>query len=469
MRSLLAAAGLLLFACGQALAIKPTVVVIVTDDMAQWHMQAMPRTQALLGAQGVTYTLGMTPDPLCGPSRTSFFLGQYSHSHGIVCNPPPGGWTGWVRQGLAAKAFPALLHNAGYRTGLFGKFMNEAPDNVRLPGFDRWVMCHQGTCDEGYNYRLIKDGKIFQRTKANGLFVTDEIRDDALDFIRKTPADQPLFLYFAPGAPHAPASFANRHASLFPAARCPRTPAFNEADTSDLPEFLQMPALDQTEIDALDFRCRKQLRALASVDEAVEDIVQALQQSGRLPQAWIFFWGDNGYHMGDHRVTEGKNLLWKTDLMVPFIVRGPLVERGVIDNEHLVTNSDLMPTILTIAGIPVPSGVDGRTLHRIARGQQPDVSWRNVVPTQRSGGASGAERDGNLPDAIGVKTLHYTFSTWADGECELYDDTADPHQLTNRCNDPALAGVQEQLSSLNTRLHNAHGGALRAIEREDVP
>lgn len=79
---------------------RPNIVVIVTDDQDVASITSMPQVQALLAAQGTTFTNAFVTTPLCCPSRTSLFRGQYAHNHGVLRNSPPGGGLAeFVRRG----------------------------------------------------------------------------------------------------------------------------------------------------------------------------------------------------------------------------------------------------------------------------------------------------------------------------------------------------------------------------------
>jgi arylsulfatase A-like enzyme len=98
---------------------RPNVVILLTDDQTLRSMRAMPRTRALIGDAGATFTNAFVNNPRCCPSRATFLTGQYSHNHGVLTNGPPGG--GWPRLRGTSNWLPTWLRQAGYRTVQVGK------------------------------------------------------------------------------------------------------------------------------------------------------------------------------------------------------------------------------------------------------------------------------------------------------------------------------------------------------------
>src|SRR5881398_1272812 len=124
-----AMAALLLLAPGRAQARpasaardgKPNILVVMTDDMAQADVAAMPNVRRLLAAQGTTFADAVDSFPLCCPSRATFITGQYAHNHGVAGNFYPYGWYGMKHR---ENVLPVWLKRVGYRTALVGKWLN---------------------------------------------------------------------------------------------------------------------------------------------------------------------------------------------------------------------------------------------------------------------------------------------------------------------------------------------------------
>jgi N-acetylglucosamine-6-sulfatase len=168
-QALLVASTLVLIVVGLVLALRPTAgpvnparpnfVFILTDDMRKDDLNYMPKTRSLLGAQGMQFEKAFVSSPLCCPSRATIMRGQYAHNTGVWSNSngPDGGWQGYVNHGHEQDNIATRLHDAGYRTGLFGKYLNGYDSTTTMPpGWDDWFTIFSG---EGvFNYYVNDNG-----------------------------------------------------------------------------------------------------------------------------------------------------------------------------------------------------------------------------------------------------------------------------------------------------------------------
>jgi N-acetylglucosamine-6-sulfatase len=113
---------------------------------------------------------------------------------------------------------------------------------------------------------------------------------------------------------------------------------------------------------------RKRAETLLAVDEMVFEIVQTLEQGGQLENTFIIFTSDNGFHMGEHNFSGGKELPYTEDVNVPFFVRGPGITPGTTITQ-LAANIDLAPTFAEIAGTGTADFVDGRSILPLLQAQ----------------------------------------------------------------------------------------------------
>ena len=100
---------------------KPNIVLVMTDDQTLEAMRFLPKTRALLGDQGTTFTNSFVNFPLCCPSRATLLTGQYMHNHGVQGNNPP---TGGYSRLDHTNTLPVWLRDAGYATAHVGKYLN---------------------------------------------------------------------------------------------------------------------------------------------------------------------------------------------------------------------------------------------------------------------------------------------------------------------------------------------------------
>ena len=184
----------------------------------------------------------------------------------------------------------------------------------------------------------------------------------------------PWFAYVAFNSPHNPTYTEPEYSDDYGGQRYPRSPAFDEVDVSDKPEWVRrLPRVSDQDRARYDRKHRDRLRAMRSVDDAVAGLLRSLRETGQLENTYIVLWNDNGYHMGQHRIPEGKRTVYEEDVRYPLVVRGPGVGHDAKD-ERLVSGTDLMPTFLELAGAPTPEYVDGRSLAPLLSGSEPSLA-----------------------------------------------------------------------------------------------
>jgi N-acetylglucosamine-6-sulfatase len=146
---------------------------------------------------------------------------------------------------------------------------------------------------------------------------------------------------------------------------------------SDKPQWVQkLPLLTDTQEAQLDDLYRKRIETLQSVDDLIENVVNTLQAAGKLDNTFIVFSSDNGFHLGEHRETAGKQAPYEENIRLPLIVRGPGIAAGKT-MDQLVGNVDFAPTFAQWAGATVPDFVDGRSFAPLLGGAAPDA-WRQA-------------------------------------------------------------------------------------------
>jgi N-acetylglucosamine-6-sulfatase len=420
--------------------LRPNLIVVVADDLDVPTASEMPRLPELLANQGLSFTRAYVPMPLCAPSRASFLTGQYSHNHTVLGNRgPDGGFPAFRRHEQATVA--TWLRSVGYRTSLVGKYMNDYPrgaaDDYVPPGWDDWFG-HMSSLEDGryYNYWVNDNGSTSRFGGNTEDYSVDVETARALRFIRDAVnRPEPFFLFLGPEAPHEPAHYAERFRDEFRYSFAPRSPSFNESDVRDKPYWIrQIPYLTDEAIDWTDKYQRSRLRTLRAVEEMIASIQQALAEAGVVDRTYIFFTSDNGLLMGQHRVVGLKGNPYEESIRIPFMVRGPGVPVGTV--EQPVLNIDLAPTLLDLAGASVPDTVDGRSLAPFLGGASPS-SWRNdvLIETLGADGRSSA-----------LRTVDWLYNHMDTDELELYDMRQDPFQLRSlhREADPALLEKFEQ-------------------------
>ncbi|MFC7219495.1 sulfatase [Streptomyces polyrhachis] len=397
---------------------RPNILLIVTDDQPKHTEWALQKTVGWIADQGVRFTHGHVTTPLCAPSRSSVFSGRYAHNHGVRNNGSSRG----LDQHTTVQRY---LRQAGYRTGLFGKYLNSWALADSPPHFEEWALLQPGYVDSTYNV----NGTV---QTING-YSTTVIKNRTLKFLDKAATDtRPWFAYVAPYASHGPRTPEAAYAGTAVPEWNGR-PSVPEADRSDKPGYVKNAT--GTLADGKRIRA-EQLRTLRSVDDAVQAFKDRLQALGQLENTLVIYIGDNGFGWADHGWT-AKSVPYSPAHEVPFYLSWPAggLGAGVNDN-RLVANIDIAPTILDAAGITPDTPQDGHSLLGPYSRDHLLVEW------WKQGSAVGGPPTWSSYVAKDRQyTEYYDLTTDAAGAVsgsgqvkfrEYYDLAGDPYQLTNR-------------------------------------
>jgi N-acetylglucosamine-6-sulfatase len=446
-------------AAAQTVPARPNIVFILTDDMRKDDLRYMPKTSTLLEQEGMSFENAFVSNALCAPSRATIMRGQYSHQNGVWSNSATdspttriGGWQAYQEKGNEEDNVATRLQGAGYRTGLFGKYMNRYAHTTYKPlGWDRWFAVSTSGDPSYFNYDVNDDGTIWHYGANDSDYMTDVLSSKTNAFIANSaPLSQPFFAYVAPIAPHAPATPAPRDAHTFDGVEGPRYSSFDEAVISDKPPWIrQLPRLTSDRVSDIDNSHERRVESLQAVDDMVQGVVRTLREAHEMRHTYIFFTSDNGFHLGEHRIPEQKWRPYEEDVNIPLLVRGPDVAKGSTTYK-MALNTDYLPTFTGLADAQTPAYVDGRSLEPVLRGTV--TSWRSAVLLEAAAGYSPSYRGIRTISTGGVPKRKYV--EYSGGVRELYDLDSDPRERTNHY---ALSSPVAQ--SLAARLQNLKGCA----------
>jgi N-acetylglucosamine-6-sulfatase len=463
---LILALAMLLLAAPRAAA-APNVVVIETDDQTAADLASMPRTRALIGDEGVTFSRSIVSLSECCPSRATLLTGQYAHNHGVLSSRPPFGGFELLD---SHETLASWLQRAGYATALVGKYLNGYGVSYPLevpPGWTEWHGLLNRWTYRFRRYTFNHDGVL---QPEEGAYQSDAVTALSEDIVRRrAPAEAPFFLwtnYVAPhhGGPAEPGDPrrvpttvpAPRHRGAFAGVAHPHSAAFDEADVSDKPSWIRgRPRLTASQVTALQEAWQQRQESLLAVDEGVERIVGALRQTGELDRTLLIFTSDNGFVIGEHRKMSGKRLAYEPAIRVPLLMRGPGVPVGHTRSQ-LVWNGDIAPTIAEAAGATAPWAFDGLSLWPFVRDRA--ARSRRDVLLEASPGVGTHGR----PRYLGVRTPRYAYVEHDGGEEELYDLAWDPDQLQNLAGTRGTANLQAELAQRLAWLRHCTGAECRA-------
>ncbi|KAK8133688.1 arylsulfatase precursor [Apiospora sp. TS-2023a] len=449
---------------------KPNFIFIITDDqdLRLGSLEYQPMVQKHLADQGTTFSKHYCTISICCPSRVSLLTGRAAHNTNVTdVAMPYGGYPKFASEGWNDKYLPVWLQDAGYNTYYTGKLMNGFSTKTYNNPFPKgWTGTDFFVDPNTYVYYNVS----MQRNKEEprlltGQYSTDLAANSALSFLDEALADgapqKPFFLGVAPIGPHsetwqgrfsAPVP-ADRHKELFPGLKVPRNPNFNPEVPSGGGWIKTLDRQNQTAVDYHDGFYRKRIQALQAVDELVDSIVKRLETTPNvLANTYLIYTSDNGFHIGQHRLSPGKTCSIEEDINVPFVIRGPGIPAGgrwALPTSH----TDIVPTLFELAGIPLQEEFDGVPMPVTETAQQQNEGadaarksehvnvefWgmllRRAITLARGPGLVAVRLVGVNGTYEALRLLgdgyDLSYTVWCTNEHELYDLKADPWQINN--------------------------------------
>ncbi|MGL5018352.1 MAG: sulfatase-like hydrolase/transferase, partial [Luteolibacter sp.] len=293
----------------------------------------------------------------------------------------------------------------------------------------------------------VKNGAVFKPVTI-AKHSTEAFTDDALDFITTlAPDDPPCFLYLAYSAPHDPrqpvSPWRERQEASpppLPSNFLPQHPFNNGALFIRDEHLAPWPRPEQM----IREQTAHYYAMIEQLDDGVGRVIDALAKAGRLDRTIVVFAGDNGLAMGSHGLL-GKQSAYEHSLRVPMIVAGPGITAGR-KHEGLATIHDLMPTVLDLAGVAIPEGVDGRSLKPALTGDGGTVRDRLSLSLYFETLAIHALREGPW------KLLRYPYLD----RTQLFNLADDPHETRDlAANGEHLPRIAAMMKTLAAEMHAA--------------
>lgn len=452
---------------------QPNVLIIMTDQM-RWDLLSCAghpicQTPVLdgLAERGVRFANFYTAAPICTPARYSIFNGRHVHVH-------DGWWNGLpTRDGEVF--LPSIMQHYGYATAIAGKLHFDPKEDAF--GFDdfRTFRSEGPTPERGYEaymkskYGALNRDRIEEGTcpwpddphgRGVGLFA-DPPEDldtpwitrqtlEALDLLEQS--GKPWFLFASYHDPHSPFVEPEPYYSMYDrdSITLPDIPPDigrlrrDARGTQEVNHVIDNPEMLR-EITAIYYA------ATTHVDHDIGTVLAELDRRGLTENTIIIFLSDHGDMMGDHGRMY-KQAMYEGAVHVPLIVQAPasvcpaLTPGRVV--EEIAGHVDIVPTVLDLCGLPVPEGVQGRSLAPLCAGASdawPNeaFSWMLGVPyTRQEAYMLGTKRMLRTPE---YKLIDYgaDFRTrW-----ELFNMKDDPGELRNLADDPAQASLLDSMAA----------------------
>jgi len=392
-----------------------------------------------LAADGVLFENCFCTNSICAPSRAVVLTGRYSHLNGVIDNT--------THFDGSQETIVKILQDEGYRTAIVGKWhLKSIPT-----GFDYWmVLPGQG---EYFDPEFIEMGKRIQRSG----YVTRIITEAAQTWLSNYNYDQPFCLLVQHKAPHAnwewPEDLRDEFTNDFPL-----------PDGFDDQYDTRGPALAHSHLKVDSFQwnyhykyrfggypythpeemyqryMHDYMRCIREVDNSVGQIMEILKKTGQDQNTIVIYSADQGFFLGEHGLYD-KRFMYEEALRMPLIVSGSGlgVQGSGFKVPDIVTNLDFAPTLLSLAGIPISSYMQGTDLSPLLRGD--------------TGGYGGSmyyrfyEQAYGIGEHEGIRTqthklIHFFFPVEA---WELYDLNQDPKEMNNLYGSESMDQLTEAL------------------------
>jgi len=410
---------------------RPNVILILTDDQGYgdvgFHQNPKIHTPNMdrLAREGVRCER-FHVNPCCSPTRASLMTGRYYYRTGVVDT-----FLGRSVMFPDEVTIAQMLADAGYRTGIFGKWHlgDNYPMRAMDKGFQESLVLNGGGLAQPADppFEVHPDGAYFNPwLRHNGEwvrkkgYITDVITDAALDFIAKN-SDKPFFIYLPYNAPHTPLQVPEKYLARY-----------KDTDLT-VPQNFGHPVLKP------DYTSAARVYAMVEcIDDNLGRLLPKLEQLRIAENTIVVFLTDNGpweprYNSG---MLDRKGNTHEGGVRVPFFIRWPGHLQAGRAVDRIAAHIDVAPTLLELCGVKKPAGVkfDGMSLLPLLQGHGVDwpdrtifFQWHRGEAPELNRACAALSQNYKLVQPLGAFNLKWT----AEPVFELYDYAADPLEMTN--------------------------------------
>lgn len=397
-----------------------------------------------LASEGIRFERAYTTSPVCTPARGAIFSGMYPQVNGAWCNN--------TAPSAAIPLMGTIFSHYGYRTGYTGKWHldgnNYFGDGVPGGGFepDWWYDGKRYADDIGLEmFKAYRTSKTPEQLREAG-FTEDNIwghrvADRAIDFLETVGSD-PFLLVVSFDEPHGPFVAPPEYWEQIDPQDIPK-PANYNAPVDDKP-LLQRVQREQNGDQPWEKFRERWTRFYACnryIDREIGRVVDAIDSTHR-DDTVIIYTSDHGDMLGAHGLMVKGPMMYEEVANIPFIVRVPSGRADAVSNE-LISQLDIMPTLLDYAGIDIPETMQGVSFRPVL--EQEGVSSRDNLMVCFNRFAINHDQFGSFyPIRCMVDGRYKLVINLLDTD-ELYDLQQDPGEMINRIEDESLAEVRDRL------------------------
>ena len=419
---------------------RPNILFILTDDQrfdalgcAGNPVIKTPNVDAL-ARDGVRFANAFVTTPICAASRASILSGTYERTHTYTFTKPP------LARRFIDISYPVALRKAGYRTGFVGKLGVAIDKDVQKEMFD---------------FTMLDNLPHVQTIAGVERHMTEVEGESVVEFLRGVKPGQPFCLAWCPWAPHADDDNPKQYFwpaavdGLYRAADVPvpemAAPEYYDAQPAFLKNTMSRTrwAWRFDTPEKYQAMVKGYFRMISGVDLVVGRIRAELARLGLDRNTVIIYASDNGYFLGERGYAD-KWLMYDLSIRVPLIVHDPRAARAARGRvrDDMVLNVDLGPTMMDLAGAPIPALAQGRSLKPLLGRATPP--WRTEIFCEE------LWDNPEIPQSECVRTDRWKYIQYPKHPeyVELFDLRADPDEKRNLANDPRFA---RELADLRAR------------------
>jgi arylsulfatase A-like enzyme len=398
-----------------------------------------------LAAAGVRFERAYAQAPLCNPSRVSMLLGRYPSSTGVRDNRrffrdlAPGSVTlpqYFRRHGYVAARAGKIFHGGleddesfdkvAIAAGAEGKRESKLAERAELRDLERdptrpWkALVSGGTRDDRIEARAIE---LLERYRDRPFFLGVGFLKPHTPFV----CPKRYFDLYDPRAIELPPDFAP-HPTLAPGVPAAALAGRNRDLFDGVAEVSRADAQAAT---AAYYAC------VSALDANVGRVLEALDRLQLRERTIVVFVSDHGFHLGEKGKWSKHGSLFEVGLRVPLVIAGPGIDAGGV-SPRVVELVDLFPTLVELAGLPLPAGLEGQSLVPLLR--EPHAAWEQPARSETSD-----------PEGRSLRTERWRYSEWpgAEGGALLFDEEIDPGEERNLAGEP---DQRERIAELRARL-----------------
>ena len=443
---------------------RPNIIFILTDDQ-RWDALGVMGNSILktphldkIANQGILFKNAYVTTSICCVSRASILSGKYEYSHNIH------DFSTDMSKETVDQTFPHLLKEAGYYAGFIGKYgIGTRPPST---DYNFWFNTEEG-------------GKMqpdYMQTYSNGrrLHDTDTIDNAIQTFLNGVGTKSPFYLSISFKAPHEqdgnpPTYFTQPgYEKMYSDVQIPYPITANDSYWNSFPDFFRTdknfgrqrwkglfgsPELFQENM-------KNYYRLITGVDAVIGKLMNKLEALQIADNTIIVFMGDNGMSLGEKGI-EGKWYGQEESIRVPLIIKDPRSADKIKQYKagQMALNIDIAPTILSMAGLPVPTQMQGMNLMDVVSGktaERTDFFYQHYFLGSP-----------NIPKVEGVVTKDIKYMKFIEHDYEeLYDILHDPHEIDNLVNNPNYKNQLKEMRKKYLKLNKKYAPPIQTISHQ---